>query len=381
MSSTSLEALPRTKRIFGTCFAVDCFHLGKINGCACYFLTHFHSDHYRGLSSTFSHGLIYCTSTTASLVQAVLRVTAEYLKVLELNIWYEIEACAIMLVDANHCPGACMIICKVLATGEVHLHCGDMRADPDFVQRLQSRLGGMRCSTVYLDTTYANPLYVFPRQQQVIDKTCALVSDTVNGKCDKQKRLIPLKWLVVTCSYMIGKERLAIQLSHILGCKIYVSSFKQKLIKCIRDEGFEHEAFTNDPNETMLHLGPMEITSKKEAEKYFQSYCKKFTHMLVVNPSGWNYNKQPSVAAQGVKWLVKERIGMISVPYSEHSSWEELVDFVQRIPCDFLIPTVGNYGQVLRVPKESPEKALWEWHQRCTEREESKAQQKQRDNL
>ncbi|OEL26437.1 DNA cross-link repair protein SNM1 [Dichanthelium oligosanthes] len=193
---------PFYKKIPGTPFTVDAFRYGEVEGCSAYFLSHFHHDHYGGLTKKWCHGPIYCSALTARLVKMCLSVNSDYICPLELDTQYVIEGVTVTLLEANHCPGAALIHFQ-LCDGKTYLHTGDFRASRSM--QLHPLLQRGRINLLYLDTTYCNPK--FPPQEDVID----FVVRTVQRYLKKQP-----KTLIVVGAYSIGKENVYLAISRAL---------------------------------------------------------------------------------------------------------------------------------------------------------------------
>ena len=196
MASRGKAAYQRTcpfyKILPGLFICVDAFRYGAVQGCEAYFLSHFHSDHYIGLTSSWCHGPIYCSHVTANLVRRQLRVDPKWVVDLEFEQTIEVpntQGVQVTMIPANHCPGSSLYLFeKTVGKGKTPkvqriLHCGDFRACPAHVQHPLLRpdvvdvvtgknARQQKLDVCYLDTTYLTPKYAFPSQEEVI-KACA----------------------------------------------------------------------------------------------------------------------------------------------------------------------------------------------------------------
>lgn len=182
---------PFYKIMPGLFICVDAFRYGAVQGCNAYFLSHFHSDHYIGLTSSWCHGPIYCSHVTANLVRRQLRVDPKWVVDLEFDKKIEVpgtQGVDVTMIPANHCPGSSLFLFeKRMGKGKNPklqriLHCGDFRACPAHIQHPQLRpdiidtvtkrsIAQQKLDVCYLDTTYLTPRYAFPSQEEVI-KAC-----------------------------------------------------------------------------------------------------------------------------------------------------------------------------------------------------------------
>uniref|UniRef100_A0A8C6XCT0 DNA cross-link repair 1A protein n=1 Tax=Naja naja TaxID=35670 RepID=A0A8C6XCT0_NAJNA len=321
---------PFYKKIPGTGFVVDAFQYGEIEGCSAYFLTHFHSDHYGGLTKKFTFP-IYCNKITGNLVKNKLGVQEQYVHILPMDRECIIDNIKVVLVDANHCPGATMIL-FCLPNGTVILHTGDFRANPS-MERCPF-LNSWRVHTVYLDTTYCSPEYTFPSQQEVIQfaVNTAFEQVTLNPRT-----------LVVCGTYSVGKEKVFLAIAEVLGSKVSMSQEKYKILQCLESATI-NSLITLNWNNTFLHLLPMMQINFKNLQNHLNKFSEKFDHILAFKPTGWTYS-DGCYSLSDIKPQTRRNITIYGIPYSEHSSFLEMKRFIQWLKPQKIIPTVnvGNW--------------------------------------
>ncbi|XP_056206776.1 DNA cross-link repair 1A protein [Falco biarmicus] len=323
---TRKKHCPFYKKIPGTGFTVDAFQYGEIEGCTAYFLTHFHSDHYCGLSKNFMFP-IYCNKITGNLVKSKLRVKEQYVHVLPMDTECIVNGIKVVLLDANHCPGATMIL-FCLPSGTVILHTGDFRADPS-MERYPA-LVGQQVHTLYLDTTYCSPEYTFPSQQEVVQFAVNTAFETVT--------LNP-RTLVVCGTYSIGKEKVFLAIAEVLGSKASMSRDKYKTLQCLESAAV-NSLITVNWDGTLLHILPMMQINFKGLQDHLNKFSENFDQVLAFKPTGWTYSDS-CLSLVDIKPQTRGKITIYGIPYSEHSSYLEMKRFVQWLKPQKIIPTVN----------------------------------------
>ncbi|KAI6700907.1 hypothetical protein NL676_015231 [Syzygium grande] len=317
---------PFYKKIPGTSFTVDAFRYGCVEGCLAYFLTHFHADHYGGLSKGWSHGPIYCTPLTARLVRMCLYVNPSFIRPLELNEEHIIGGVRVTLLEANHCPGAALIHFH-LSNGQRYLHTGDFRASK--LMQTYPLLAKQQVDVLYLDTTYCNPRYKFPSKEDVLSYVVRVSNDFLK----KQP-----KALIVVGAYSIGKECVYLALSKALGVKVHANASRRRILQSFNWPELSQRISSN-PRDTYLHVLPISSLRFEILDSYLKSYGNQYTDVLAFRPTGWTYSERTQLSL--IKPISKGKITIYGVPYSEHSSFTELREFVQFLRPNKIIPTVN----------------------------------------
>lgn len=200
--------------------AVDAFNYSPHTSINKYFLTHFHSDHYGGITKkwcyerVFKDGddfedeskykkIIFCSTITAKLLSLRFSIDPKFIMPLETNRRYLIQSfdtdvetedgfiqtddltvpgLFVTPITANHCPGSVIFLFESLSNNGQRqrvLHCGDFRVNREILDHPRlltfniANQGDLCLDKVYLDTTYMSPSYNFPKQELV----CNTVSD------------------------------------------------------------------------------------------------------------------------------------------------------------------------------------------------------------
>ncbi|KAH8306380.1 hypothetical protein KR018_009636, partial [Drosophila ironensis] len=329
---------PPYKVVEGTSFCVDGFQFGYIPGVTHYFLTHYHADHYIGLTKNFSYPL-YMSPITARMVRLFKGIDDVFIREIDVDQTIRVDDVEVTAIEANHCPGAVMFYFK-LSSGEHILHTGDFRACAE-MESLPIFWNHANIDLLYLDTTYLDKNYDFCHQSETVDRVLQLVHDF--------KARHRFKSILIVCgSYVIGKEKIWMAIAEEFGLRVWTEATRSTAISCMGRMDMEY-ILTDDPSAADLHVIPMLKVNYPGLVEYFRQYEDKYDMVLGIRPSGWEKKNKPSYG---------KKISIIGLEYSEHSSYKELERFVRFLKPKRVISTVPA-GRDLAVTKEVPKN----WYQ------------------
>jgi DNA cross-link repair 1A protein len=299
------------------------------------------------MTKKWDAGVIYCSLPTANLVCQQIGVDRKYLHPLPMNtpvvvLTSQGKEVTVTLLDANHCPGAVMFFFEVGKQRRI-LHVGDFRwnrtkmlLEPSAKLLLCNEQ--KRIDELFLDTTYCDPKYVLPTQEEAIQATIEVAVKEVEASKSSRQRI-----LMLFGAYTIGKERVYLSVAERLGLKVYVDKRRYKILSALEWPESQLKILTTRPEESVLWVVPLGHINMKKLPEYLSvkvgKFGRDFDRVVGFRPTGW------SMTAKGGVGLVKSssrgKLTVHSVPYSEHSSFPELVDCIGCLRPKRIVPTVS----------------------------------------
>ncbi|MBN3323083.1 DCR1B exonuclease, partial [Atractosteus spatula] len=293
-----------------TPLAVDFWQVRKCSHVRLFFLSHMHTDHTSGLTSSWSNRPIYCSPATAKLLKLKLQVKEKWIHPLEVGETHMLalddigkETLTVTVIDANHCPGSVMFLFEGYF-GTI-LYTGDFRYTPSMLR--EPCLGSYKkIDVLYLDNTNCDPSRTLPSRQQATQQIKEII------------RQHPQHNIVIGL-YELGKETLLVELA--MEFKTWVE---------VKPERLETLCALNLPDVFTTEPGAGRIRVVSQTEIRMSS--------LIL----WN-RQYPTVAILPTSRPVPVlHPCMYVVPYSDHSSFQELEDFVSALRPASIIPIIGT---------------------------------------
>jgi len=221
---------------------------------------------------------------------------------------------------------------------ERSLHVGDFRAMPEKMVGLNGSitkwLDGSRVQNLYLDTTYCGPQYKFPSQEEVLSYVEKYIKDVISSRGSSV--------LIYVGTYSIGKEKVLLRVSRAAKRKIYVDRGKMKKLQLLGLGDDLDRCFTTSYASTHIRAAPLWALSHKFLKDIVLKESSRFQTVIGLKPTGWSGK---------IKRRTRGPVQILSVPYSEHSNFQELKEFTEKLNPEVIIPTV-NCGSQLQINRQ-----------------------------
>ncbi|XP_038144319.1 5' exonuclease Apollo-like [Cyprinodon tularosa] len=282
-----------------TPLAVDFWYVKRCPHIRLFFLTHMHSDHTMGLTSTWSHRPIYCSRITADLLKLKLEVEDQWIHPLEHGEPYLLpmdetgeQKLTVTLIDANHCPGAVMFLFEGYF-GSI-LYTGDFRYSPSML-REPCLMTNAKIDILYLDNTHCDLRRTLPSRQEATQQ----IKEIIHSHPDHN---------IVIGLYSLGKECLLEDLAVEFKTWVEVSNARMKTLNVLK----VLDVFTTERGAGRIRALDRPTISSRELFEWNEEQP-----TLAILPTGRSiHSNNPNIYI---------------VPYSDHSSYEELEEFVSSL--------------------------------------------------
>lgn len=257
-------------------------------------LTHYHADHRRGLQRGDQRPIL-CSTLTRRLLVGLHGIPPRSCQTLDPGQSVALsDSIRVTAFDANHCPGALMLLFEI--EGRRHLHTGDFRyaAEHDAQAELFDDI-----DTLFLDHTYWSQQdeWEHPPQDRAIEEILELI------------RSHPRRTVYLGV-YTIGKNRIVQAIHRELGLKVALTARYHKVYELL---GMS-DCVTLDRRSTRVFGFAMGYF-----QRAFQMHYPRYEKDgIVILPTGWKEGR-----GSGLNYHY--------VPYSEHCSSSELRRFVEKV--------------------------------------------------
>ncbi len=257
-------------------------------------ISHAHSDH------TARHIQPVLTSDTAKLLGDYLKNSNPVL--LQYHEPYETPAYTMTLHPAGHCLGSAQALVVSKETGERLLYTGDIKSRKSPTNQ---PLEPVPCDILVMESTYGRPEYVFPPEDQVLEMACK----TLRLWLSRGLRPVIQGWRLGKSQellhHILGDGfDVMVEETIYLGTQIYLESG-------VKFPG-QVKMFNGDWPEGWVLMFPP--GKKREALKQFRG-------KRTLEMTGW-------ATSGSMPW---GRGADVSLPYSDHPDFNELVEYVETV--------------------------------------------------
>ena len=136
-----------------------------------------------------------------------------------------------------------------------------------------------------------------------------------------------------------------------LKVKVYVDRRRHRILGQLGWTEKQMSLLTTKPDESVLWVVPLGHINMKQLPNYMQvqigSFRKSFDRVVGFRPTGWSHSSSTKKAGAAscnssiISTTTRGKFTVHGVPYSEHSSFPELLDCLRCLKPKRIVPTVS----------------------------------------